>query len=657
MKLKKNLSLFAQTAWMLSGARRLHKKNRPFCVILMMLMTMTAQTAWADPDGIIYVSATGDDANDGSEIAPVATIGKAVEYATDGETIFINDGEYTEENTITLEKSLSFEGASQDGVKITGPNDNSLFKAATADLTLSFSNLTILNAGGENNPAMKLTKALQDLTITNCTFDNCSSWYGAIQISKVTGEAVIDGCKILNSKCTNDGGAGAIHINNSGTFTIMNTLIDGVQFTGSSYMNGVICLYSANATLNIENTTITNVKNVDNETNVVTPVPARAVIYNQRGTVNIKDSKIQGNILKKSGPNDNNIIHNDGGTVTIDQTLISGNTCEDEVFCNNGSSSNLTVNYCNIQNNAASGIINNNGTIDLNANWWGANVLPVGVTAESWIVEEDGVLKICNHGENEEMIGEHIVPGWDGVLLITAESWGAYKNGSEENPYVINSTAALNRLAIEVNAGESYEGKFFELGADIAYTYTTDWDDDTSEENNYTAIGTYDHPFKGTFDGKNYTISGIRIYKNDDTDDEYQGLFGYVGEGGTVKNVILSDARITGHGPVGGIAGSNDGTIENCLVTASVSTTALDGDVGGIVGFNFATVKGNMVIGAIVTSGNNEAGGIAAYSSCLGVNGENPGSVTGNLVIGATVSGASFGAIVSNNEYSNLSSN
>ena len=47
---------------------KLHKKNRPFCVILMMLLTMTAQTAWATITGSgsetdPYVINTEDDWN------------------------------------------------------------------------------------------------------------------------------------------------------------------------------------------------------------------------------------------------------------------------------------------------------------------------------------------------------------------------------------------------------------------------------------------------------------------------------------------------------------------------------------------------------------------------------------------------------------------
>ncbi len=338
---------------------------------------MTAQTAWAASGDIIVV-----DCNGGGDYT---TINDAVGAATGGETIFIKNGEYNEGFTIALEKSLSFVGESQDGVRITGPN-KSLFSATVTAVTLSFTKLTILNAGNSTNPAFNFRSSAHDVTITNCTFDNCSSRYGTMQLS---GTATIDGCTFLHSKASASSGAGAIYISGAGTYTIKNTIIDDVQYTyGNGYMYGAIYVVNASATLNIENTTITNVNNFDNEQNV-TPVPARAVIYNNGGTVNITGSKIQGNTLSNTTPN--NIIYNKG-TVKIEQTVISDNTCANEVFYNYGSSPEpeLTVNYCNIQDNTASGIVNDQGTIDLEANYWGSNKLPAGITATTWVVENNG---------------------------------------------------------------------------------------------------------------------------------------------------------------------------------------------------------------------------------------------------------------------------
>ena len=170
-----------------------------------------------------------------------------------------------------------------------------------------------------------------------------------------------------------------------------------------------------------------------------------------------------------------------------------------------------------------------------------------------------------------------------------------------QKAYIISTTEGLDLLATNVNAGESYSGKFFKLGKDITYTHTTDWNGATSTENNYTAIGNKlgsnvinNHPFSGTFDGDGHTVSGIRIYKSGGL----HGLFGYV-KNGTVKNVSLADARITGGEDVGGIVGlldrSEEGssTIENCHVLGTVAIHAVEANSyfhGGIAGYSCGSV-------------------------------------------------------------------
>ena len=354
------------------------------------------------------LSSSGDtyvvDQNGGGQYT---TISDAVSAAAGGETIFVKNGDYSEANTITFTKSVSIIGESQDGVKITGAA-KTLFGATTdSALTLSFVNLTILNAGSGSNPAVKLTYIGHDLSLINCTFNNCGSKYGTIQLGH-PGPTLIDSCKILNSKETTSAGSGAIYLSGAGETTIKNTIIDNVQYTvSSSYMNGAIYVYNTNAILNIENTVISNVT-----------APTRGII-NTVGTVNIKGSKIKDNSLSQySTTMTNHLIYiGDKGTVNIEQTMIVNNTCVDQLFNNYKDTSKLMVNYCNIQDNTASGTVNNLGTIDLEANYWGSNDKPADVTATTWVVENNGeytlntgdALDKIIPGVNEEPEDEPIV--------------------------------------------------------------------------------------------------------------------------------------------------------------------------------------------------------------------------------------------------------
>ena len=125
----------------------------------------------------------------------------------------------------------------------------------------------------------------------------------------------------------------------------------------------------------------------------------------------------------------------------------------------------------------------------------------------------------------------------------------------------------------------------------------------------WTPIGTdYDNAYTGTFDGGGHTITGLTVTTND----QYAGLFGYLGnfgKFGTVKNVVMDGIQITCNhrlGYAGGVAGYSRGTIENCSVSGSVSSTV---SVGGVVGVqrdgsitgcsSSATVKGTLYVGGV----------------------------------------------------------
>ena len=176
--------------------------------------------------------------------------------------------------------------------------------------------------------------------------------------------------------------------------------------------------------------------------------------------------------------------------------------------------------------------------------------------------------------------------------------------------YEIYTTLDLRHLALMVNSGNNNcSGLTFRQTHDITYTHTTEWDDATSTENNYTAIGFYSNGdnesrFEGTYDGGGHTISGIRIYKGGNTNsDSYQGLFGNIDVGSIVRNVNLADTRITGYDSTGGIVGYNSGTITDCTVAANVcihSVITNSYSHGGIVGTNYTIVQ-RCVSSAILT--------------------------------------------------------
>ncbi len=223
---------------------------------------------------------------------------------------------------------------------------------------------------------------------------------------------------------------------------------------------------------------------------------------------------------------------------------------------------------------------------------------------------------------------------------------------SEDDPYIISTPEQLLLLARRVNNGTGpiyanylmYYNKFFKVTADIEFTHSTTWDNTSSTENNFAAIGsatvgTTTYVFAGTFDGGGKAIKGIRIYQPDSYAD--QGLFGYITNDAVVKNVSLSDTRITAH-YAGGIVGFCGGTVSNCVVNNTVGIIGLEyahQHHGGIVGSNTGTIEGCRSGARLTYNGESSInwGGIA---------GSNRGTLKNNLAYGATVNCPLSGAIV-----------
>ena len=219
-------------------------------------------------------------------------------------------------------------------------------------------------------------------------------------------------------------------------------------------------------------------------------------------------------------------------------------------------------------------------------------------------------------------------------------NWATETTGDDwDHAYIIYNKDQLDQLAFYVNGGREFSGKYFVLGANITYSHTTDWNDKNSTENNYTAIGRSNRPFKGHFDGQGHTVSGIRIYKEDD----YQGLFGYT-EGAVIRGITLADARITGGLYIAGIVGENNesSTVSDCHVAADVIIHS-GCYIGGIVGGNSGTISDcTSAVTTTIPGGEYHLGGIAGQND--------GGTLRHNLAIGAVVpTSFSSGAICGRN--------
>ena len=239
--------------------------------------------------------------------------------------------------------------------------------------------------------------------------------------------------------------------------------------------------------------------------------------------------------------------------------------------------------------------------------------------------------------DSRKMFGRLVVKYTDMAPITVLTSPSA-------NTYNITSQHDLAVLASYVNGGGNTSGLTFLQTADIIFTTTTAWNDASGQENNYTAIGTSSHRFQGTFDGQNHTIRDIRIYQGgNNSADDYQGLFGCIGSGGTVKRVDLDNVRITGHNSVGGIAGGLfTATVEDCIISSSgIHSVQNSSSHGGIVGYSEGTIQ-RCISNATLSAAN--TGNCEGYGAIVG---KNKNSVIDCIAVNATVPGiGKAGAII-----------
>ena len=114
--------------------------------------------------------------------------------------------------------------------------------------------------------------------------------------------------------------------------------------------------------------------------------------------------------------------------------------------------------------------------------------------------------------------------------------------------------------------------------------------------------------FCGSFQGGGYTISNFVL----GTDGSHQGFFRYIEEGGTVTGLHL-EGSVTPGGEglyVGGLVGTNRGSVNNCSFAGTVSG---ESNVGGVAGENYGIIRNSSSSGQI--SGKRYTGGIAGFNS------------------------------------------
>ncbi len=163
------------------------------------------------------------------------------------------------------------------------------------------------------------------------------------------------------------------------------------------------------------------------------------------------------------------------------------------------------------------------------------------------------------------------------------------------------------------------------------------------------AIGCWETAWTGVFDGGGHTIANLQWHQSGGG--MHRGLFGRVGPGGVVKNLVMKNASFSSYMQVGPVAGENNGTVTNvAVVDSTVSGTE---DIGGIVGRNTGTLTNSFTRGVTIIAVGEPAhrygfGAIVGLNSRVaGTTGVELGPATVHTVysLNASVSGPHRGSV------------
>ncbi|MFE8697852.1 S-layer homology domain-containing protein [Cytobacillus sp. FJAT-53684] len=172
----------------------------------------------------------------------------------------------------------------------------------------------------------------------------------------------------------------------------------------------------------------------------------------------------------------------------------------------------------------------------------------------------------------------------DDIANIVNANINWYTVDKQKPVYEIKTEAELAGLAAIVNGmipgleRFDFEGRTINIASTIHI-----------QSNQWVPIGHKEEtPFNGTFNGNGdqYLIHGLKVTKQHD----YIGLFGLIGESGTVTNVQLEADIVAGDNETGVLAGVNKGKVSDIHVTLLDGAIVQGKTVGGIIGKNTGAI-------------------------------------------------------------------
>jgi DNA-binding MarR family transcriptional regulator len=191
--------------------------------------------------------------------------------------------------------------------------------------------------------------------------------------------------------------------------------------------------------------------------------------------------------------------------------------------------------------------------------------------------------------------------------------------GDQALPILVHDGYELQNMSRDLNGS-------YALANDIDAVMTRTWNGGLG----FAPIGNLSAPYRGVFNGRGYSITGLFINRSKS---DNVGLFGAARQGdlgiSIISNVSLISINITGRYGVGGLVGWNFGYISSCRIFGIVAGGA---HVGGVAGGSSADIF-------------DERGNIVGRQSCGITNCTTGGSINGNEYLGGIVGENSQGRV------------
>ena len=449
-------------------------------------------------------------------------------------------------------------------------NDNIIFAGIFDGQGYTISNLTISedgNSGKHSGLFGYSSGTIKNLYLENAQIKSYNGIGGICDDNSGTIEACGVNSGELKVSGANGGNVGGICETNSGTVSKcynMADIIDGSE-------NGGICA------INNSGATIENCYNGGK-------VAAASGISN--GGICAKNSGTLQSCLnfgKLSSESENGRVYGicGNGTGTMSD-------CYNDSSVNNVNVSGFGANITNAVNKTTSELCND-------------TALPEGLESGIW---NKGSL------EFESVFDDNFRAGTLGKISYTYPSLSGIGTTHQSEGTLVYDFGSKNGGFQEYTLIEDEEA-FVALGQNSTgwdKNYVLAKDIDLAGRTDVMPIGNSDIPFTGKFSGNGHTIINAEINK---PEEDNIGLFGV--NNGLITQISIENAKIVGRNNVGGVCGSNEGTIYKVAFVGTVQGTE---QVGGICGVNKGYIELCYSIGDVAAS--DWVGGICGYSVDLG---------------------------------------